>query len=120
LRDNVCDVRRNTQQLSHTPDGAFALEKDGKAVLFFVEIDRGDEVVSDPNKGVLKSIVFISIIGRRKDLPGISKILIGNLTCFVRFLSLIHSNGCKIYGRRQVNLPFQTNRSSTIYGEQLM
>ena len=58
LRDNVCDVRRNTQQLSHTPDGAFALEKDGKAALFFVEIDRGDEVVSDPNKGVLKSIVF--------------------------------------------------------------
>jgi Replication-relaxation len=58
LCDTVCDVKSSTQQLSHTPDGAFALEKEDKAALFFVEIDRGDEVVSDLNKGVLKSMVF--------------------------------------------------------------
>jgi hypothetical protein len=58
LRDHVCDVRSTTHQISHTPDGAFALEKNGKAALFFVEIDRGIETVNDPKKGVLKSIAF--------------------------------------------------------------
>jgi hypothetical protein len=58
LRDNVNDISDSLKQISHTPDAAFALEKDGNAALFFVEIDRGVETVSDPQKGVLKSIVF--------------------------------------------------------------
>jgi Replication-relaxation len=58
LRDNVNDISNSLKQISHTPDAAFALEKDGNAALFFVEIDRGVETVSDPQKGVLKSIVF--------------------------------------------------------------
>jgi hypothetical protein len=58
LRDNVCDAVNVRRNISHTPDAAFALEKDGKAALFFVEIDRGSEVVGDPEKGVLKAIVF--------------------------------------------------------------
>jgi hypothetical protein len=58
LRDQVCNVADVTRNLSHTPDAAFALEKEGRAALFFVEIDRGIEVVNDPQKGFLKSIVF--------------------------------------------------------------
>jgi hypothetical protein len=51
LRDRINDY-------SHTPDAVFSLEKNGNAALFFVEIDRGIEVVSDPEKGLLKAIVF--------------------------------------------------------------
>jgi hypothetical protein len=58
IRDRVCDVTNQAFEYSHTPDGVFALEKDGRAALFFVEVDRGKEVISDPEKGVLKSIVF--------------------------------------------------------------
>ena len=58
LRDQVCDLQSPSRHISHTPDAAFALERDGKAALFFVEIDRGIEVVNDPEKGFLKSMVF--------------------------------------------------------------
>jgi hypothetical protein len=58
LRDRVCDINDAKRHLSHTPDGAFALEKEGKAALFFVEIDRGGEVISNPEKGFLKCIAF--------------------------------------------------------------
>jgi Replication-relaxation len=51
LRDTVKDY-------SHTPDAVFALEKDGSAALFFLEIDRGLETVTDPEKGFLKCAVF--------------------------------------------------------------
>jgi hypothetical protein len=58
LRDHVCDITNVTRRISHTPDAAFALEKDGSAALFFAEIDRGIEIVNDPEKGFLKSVVF--------------------------------------------------------------
>jgi hypothetical protein len=58
IRDNVCDMANKTLQYSHTPDAVFALGKEGSAALFFLEIDRGIEVVSDPEKGLLKAIVF--------------------------------------------------------------
>jgi protein involved in plasmid replication-relaxation len=51
-------IRDRIHEYSHTPDGVFSLEKDGKAALFFLEIDRGIEIVSDPEKGFLKCIVF--------------------------------------------------------------
>jgi hypothetical protein len=51
-------IRDSINNISHTPDAVFALEKDGKPALFFVEIDRGGEVVSDPEKGLLKAVVF--------------------------------------------------------------
>jgi Replication-relaxation len=51
-------IRDRVQAYSHTPDAVFALEKDGKPALFFLEIDRGGEVISDPQKGLLKAIVF--------------------------------------------------------------
>ena len=43
LRDQVCDITNSNAALSHTPDGVFALEKNGSAALFFLEIDRGTE-----------------------------------------------------------------------------
>jgi hypothetical protein len=58
IRDNVCDIANKNAQYSHTPDAVFALGKDGNAALFFLEIDRGIEVVGDPEKGLLKAIVF--------------------------------------------------------------
>jgi len=42
------------------PDAAFVLENTwtGRRALFFLEIDRGTEVISDPDKGVLKALRF--------------------------------------------------------------
>jgi hypothetical protein len=58
LRDTVCDMTDTSRELSHTPDGVFALEKDGRAALFFVEIDRGTENVNVAEKGFLKAVAF--------------------------------------------------------------
>ncbi len=58
IRDVACDIAGERDRISHTPDGVFALQKDGKAALFFLEIDRGTEVISDTEKGVLKAIRF--------------------------------------------------------------
>jgi len=58
IKDVVCDIAGSRQEVSHTPDGVFSLERDGKAALFFLEIDRGTEEVSDPDKGVLKAVRF--------------------------------------------------------------
>jgi Replication-relaxation len=59
IRDKVSDLAPTVnREYSHTPDAVFALEKDGRPALFFLEIDRGSEVVSDPEKGFLKCIVF--------------------------------------------------------------
>jgi len=58
IRDRVCDVTNSAYSYSHTPDGVFALEKDGKPALFFLEIDRGTEKVNDPTEGLMKAMVF--------------------------------------------------------------
>jgi hypothetical protein len=60
VRDTVSDkIDRRT--ITHAPDGVFALEHDGRSALFFVEIDRGTEVVSNPEKGFLKMLRFYLI-----------------------------------------------------------
>ncbi len=58
VRDVVCDAAAAREPVSHTPDGVFALERRGAAALFFLEIDRGTEVVSAPQRGVLKCLRF--------------------------------------------------------------
>jgi hypothetical protein len=58
IRDRVCDVTNTALEYSHTPDGVFVLEKDGKPALFFLEIDRGTEIISDPERGFLKCVRF--------------------------------------------------------------
>lgn len=58
IKDVVCDIETSKSEISHTPDGVFALEHKGRAALFFVEVDRGTEGISDPEKGVLKAVRF--------------------------------------------------------------
>ena len=58
IRDRVSDMMFSAVSYSHTPDAVFALEKDGKPALFFLEIDRGIETVGDSSKGFLKCAVF--------------------------------------------------------------
>lgn len=60
IRDVICDVTHERREVAHTPDGVFALERDGKHALFFLEIDRGTEVISDPSKGLSKALAFYS------------------------------------------------------------
>jgi hypothetical protein len=60
IRDVICDINREQKTVSHTPDGVFALQKGESTALFFLEIDRGTEVVGDEEKGVLKSLRFYS------------------------------------------------------------
>lgn len=58
IRDFICDTHDQSVVIHHTPDAVFALEKDGKPALFFLEIDRGTEVLTNPEKGFLKSLHF--------------------------------------------------------------
>ena len=58
IRSRVNDVASSAVSYSHTPDAVFSLEKDGNAALFFLEIDRGGEVLTDSQKGFLKCVVF--------------------------------------------------------------
>jgi Replication-relaxation len=51
-------IRDSVHKLSHTPDAVFALQKNNKPALFFAEIDRGTELITDPEKGLLKAIIF--------------------------------------------------------------
>ena len=58
IRDVVTGSADPAEKLSHTPDAVFALGKGPGAALFFLEIDRGTEVISDETKGVLKCLRF--------------------------------------------------------------
>jgi hypothetical protein len=58
IKDFVCDVRDGREQINHTPDAVFALQKHGTPALFFLEIDRGTEVITDAERGVLKACRF--------------------------------------------------------------
>ncbi len=58
IKDFVCDIRNPARLIHHTPDSVFALERGGKSALFFLEIDRGTEVLTNPEKGFLKCLQF--------------------------------------------------------------
>ena len=58
IKDYVCDIGDHSRKMTHTPDAVFALEKNGRPALFFLEIDRGTEVIGDEEKGVLKCAKF--------------------------------------------------------------
>lgn len=58
LKDIAFDISDPREQIGHTPDAVFCLEKNGKSALFFLEIDRGTETLSNPAKGFLKMIRF--------------------------------------------------------------
>lgn len=58
LRDVIADVTRPGAKITHTPDAVFALERIGRSALFFLEIDRGTEGISDPERGFAKTLRF--------------------------------------------------------------
>jgi len=58
VRDATFGIANPEEHISHTPDAAFCLEKDGSPALFFLEADRGTETLSNPQKGVLKMVRF--------------------------------------------------------------
>lgn len=58
VKDFVCDINRPSEKFSHAPDAVFALGKNNTPALFFLEIDRGTETISNSEKGVLKCIRF--------------------------------------------------------------
>ncbi len=57
LRDEAPPVN-GEPLLAHTPDGVFGLERGGQVALFFLEIDRGTEVLGSSEHGVGKIIRF--------------------------------------------------------------
>jgi hypothetical protein len=66
IRDSV-SVRRGNGRISHTPDGVFALQRNERRALFFLEVDRGTETLADSTHGFLKTISFYLnfVIGKR-------------------------------------------------------
>ncbi len=67
IKDFVFDARNPRDKITHTPDAVFALQRDDKPALFFLEIDRGTEVLTNPYKGFLKmSRYYINYAKERK------------------------------------------------------
>lgn len=58
IRDVSTDAMDPRQKIFHAPDGVFALQRGEAGALFFLEIDRGTEVLSNPARGVLKIVRF--------------------------------------------------------------
>lgn len=58
VRDVVFGIQAIEEKISHAPDGVFALNHQGRDALFFLEIDRGTESQSNPNKGMFKFIRY--------------------------------------------------------------
>jgi len=59
IKDFVCDVTSPQEEpVAHTPDAVFALQKNQVSALFFLEVDRGTEIIGDEHKGVLKAVKF--------------------------------------------------------------
>lgn len=58
ITEVVTDRAHPRDLIRHTPDGVFALGKDGKAALFFLEVDRGTEAIANEEKGFLKTLKF--------------------------------------------------------------
>lgn len=57
-RDLAADISRGGEPVAHTPDGVFALASGDTVALFFLEVDRGSETVSDRERGVAKILRF--------------------------------------------------------------
>lgn len=49
---------KNNKMIKHIPDAAFILKKQEISSLFFLEIDRGTEGLSNSQKGVMKALNF--------------------------------------------------------------
>ena len=57
IRDRTAEAPTE-ESVAHIPDAVFCLEREGKRALFFLEVDRGTEELSNPERGFLKSARF--------------------------------------------------------------
>jgi len=57
-RDAAANAARLGAKVSHIPDGVFALRRGDISALFFLEIDRGTESVSNRERGFAKTLTF--------------------------------------------------------------
>lgn len=57
IQDEVV-LENSKETITHIPDGVFALMRNQKVALFFVEIDCGTETISNPEKGLLRYLIF--------------------------------------------------------------
>ena len=64
IHDYVFDIENPREKISHTPDAVFALSRNDKTALFFLEIDRGTEVIGSPGKGLLKMLRYYINYGK--------------------------------------------------------
>jgi hypothetical protein len=62
IREEVPDPLCGGQLLARVPDGVFALRRGGKTALFFLEIDRGTEVVGHADRGLAKVARFYAAL----------------------------------------------------------
>ena len=58
IKDVAFSITDPKEKISHVPDAVFALEKADRLALYFLEIDRGTETISNPTKGIGKMIRF--------------------------------------------------------------
>lgn len=58
ITDEASALTGREETITHTPDAVFALRKEEREALFFLEVDRGTEPLSNPERGVLKMLRF--------------------------------------------------------------
>jgi protein involved in plasmid replication-relaxation len=111
-------IRDNVNTLSHTPDAVFALEKNGKSALFFLEIDRGTEIVSNPEKGLLKAIVFYLHYWKSQNWRQYETLLQGDFKTFRALI--VTTSKQRMYNLREAtsNYSFLTPARSGLCGRQ--
>lgn len=70
IKDVAFSITDPKEKISHTPDAVFALGKESKQALYFLEIDRGTETISNPEKGIRKMIRFYEGYAREGKYKG--------------------------------------------------
>ena len=74
IKDFVFDTSHTIREkISHTPDGVLALSKNNKPALFFLEIDRGTESLSNSEKGFLKMVRYYVQYAKAQKFKGYSQ-----------------------------------------------
>jgi len=66
IQDFAFDMYNPKETITHTPDAVFALAKQTKPALFFLEIDRGTEVLTNAQRGFLKMVRYYLSYGQQR------------------------------------------------------
>jgi hypothetical protein len=62
IREEIPDPSRPAGVISRVPDAVFALSRGSRTALFFLEVDRGTEVIGHPERGLSKIARFYSAL----------------------------------------------------------